>query len=159
MLSPVRFRNAAVLTVLVVCVLAVLWKITRPAKPPFRLDPDAPTARAADAEVGRFHDRLTGRRYSEICGAADPSALKGVTQLPCPDFLEYVRTRLGSVHSSRRTQLPLVETRSAGEPARVGLRYATTFDNDTGNEDFEWRVAGDKVTLTSYKVASPALSP
>jgi hypothetical protein len=156
--DPTRFRNVAALIVLVVCV-PILWRITHSAKPPFRIDPDAATARTADAEVGRFHDRLTGRRYSEICRAAEPSALNGVTQLSCSDFLEYVRTHLGSVHSSRRTQLPVVEARSEGEPVRVKLGYATTFDNDTANEDFEWRVAGDKVTLTSYKVVSPALSP
>jgi hypothetical protein len=108
--------------------------------------------------VGRFHDRLTGRRYSEICGMAEPSALKGVTQLSCPDFLEYVRAHLGVVHSSRRTQLPVVQARPASEPIRVGLNYTTTFDNDTANEHFEWRIDGDKVTLISYKVVSPALS-
>jgi hypothetical protein len=37
------------------------------------------------------HALFDRRRSSEICGATEPSALNSVTQLPCPDLIEYVR--------------------------------------------------------------------
>ena len=159
MATTVSRRNLILLSILAALVLTLAIGTFRVGRTRTVVgDPDSPAARIADSAVATFHDEFNHQRYETICQAADPDAFRSITALSCPEFLAYVRERLGSVQESKRSQLPVMEDASEDRPVRMGLKYATRFERDSGTEHFNWRVDAGKATLTSYSVSAEALS-
>src|ERR1017187_4156827 len=108
--------------------------------------------------VDRFHSGVKQQRYQDMCQAAESHAFSGATNLPCPEYLVYFHQKLGAPVSARRTQLPLIGDRRPDGTVRVGLDYETDYEHGTAHEHFEWRIMGNTVILTSYRVEADALS-
>lgn len=152
-------RRFIILAVLgATCLAFAILAVTPRVNAPIVAEPDAMPVRTADSAVARFHDGLNQKQFEATCEVADRTAFRGVSGLGCPEFLDYVRARLGKALHRRRSQLPLIENAPAGRPVRVGLSYTTRFERDTATERFEWRVADGKAMLTSYSVSADALS-
>src|ERR1035438_1541236 len=93
-----------------------------------------------------------------VVQAVESHAFSGATSLACPEYLVYFHQKLGDPVSARRTQLPLIGDRRPDGTVRVGLDYETDYEYGTAHEHFEWRITGNTVILTSYRVEADALS-
>lgn len=121
-------------------------------------EPNEPVVVRAAEAVDRFHAGVNEERYQEVCLTAEPGAFAGVTELPCANFLAYLRQKLGTAMVAKRVQSPIVENVPSGAKVHVSLSYETGYQNGTAREHFEWRINGPQVSLTSYKVDADALS-
>jgi hypothetical protein len=121
-------------------------------------EPNEPVVIQAVEAVDRFHTGVKQQRYQDVCQAAESHAFSGATNLSCPEYLVYFHQKLGDPVSAKRTELPLIVDRRPSGTVRVGLDYETDYEHGTAHEHFEWRIMGNTVILTSYRVEADALS-
>jgi len=108
----------------------------------------------AEAAVVKFHDQFNAGQYHEIYGEADEGFKKSASEDDFIALLEAVRRKLGTVKQAHSAGWGVNAT-PAGTMAT--LSYDVDFSEGKGNEQFVFRVSGDKATLYHYNVNSPLL--
>jgi hypothetical protein len=108
----------------------------------------------AEAGVQQFHRLLAEERYAEIYAGASTEFREGASEQRVSRLLDGLRARLGAVRNSELAYVT-VDRHSVG--TFVTLRYDTDFALGPGDEQFVFRIEGDRARLVSYNVDSPVL--
>jgi hypothetical protein len=105
--------------------------------------------------ISGFHDDFSDERYDSACRFADPQAMRGITGLPCKEFLAWVHTKLGKVEKSEQV---IRAVGPVGAEMNVVIDSRTRFEHGTATEHFEWRLSTGQTTLKWYRIESSELS-
>ena len=120
-------------------------------------EPGEESVIVATQAVDRFHAGIKAERYDDVCQSIEEGALRGITALPCAEFLAYLRGKLGVPIDANRVKFPTVETHPKGAAVRLAMDFETRYEHGTAREHFEWRASRAKVSLMSYSVRADAL--
>jgi hypothetical protein len=104
-----------------------------------------------EAAVHSFHAAVSQQQYDEVCRFAEPKAFFAISEVPCSEFLAFVRSQLGTIVDSRRVRAASVLDRY-GYVVGVQLDYETRYQQRKASEQFEWSIEGSKKSLRRYHV-------
>ncbi len=108
---------------------------------------------AADA-MDQFHDRFNAGDYDKIYDTADADFQGATTRTDFLKLLDAVHRKLGNYKTCASQSW---RTNTFNGDTSVGLLYKTTFEKGTGDEDFTYRVSGQRATLRGYHIHSDKL--
>jgi hypothetical protein len=107
------------------------------------------------AETGTqtFRKRAARGEFASIYGEAAPEFKKSATDVQFAKLMEGIGRKLGAWQSSNT---PAWRVFSGTGGRTVTLRYASQFQNGGANEEFIWRIQGDRAILVAYHINSPS---
>jgi hypothetical protein len=152
-----RLSWACLIVAMTLVAVGAFWPWDRDRRAVRIGDPGEAVVRAAAQATAKFHSAVSEKRYAEVCGVAQHGAFRGVTELPCEEFLSYMRERLGPFGDAD-VRTFLVETNSA--TPNVSFDSESRYEIEQAKEHFEWLidVASGQAVLGSYAVEAEALS-
>lgn len=110
------------------------------------------SSKAADVEVGQFHQGLDAGGWQAIWASADPQLRKTTTRAQFGKLLDAVHGKLGKVKTSQQVGWN-AEATTGGSFVTVTMQ--TTFERGAGTEQFVFRKGeADKLTLVGYNIQS-----
>lgn len=89
--------------------------------------------------ISQFHNDFSDERYDDACRSVDRQAMRGITDLPCKQYLASVHTKLGKVENSEQI---IRAVGPVGTEMNVVIDCRTRFEHGIATEHFEWRLGG-----------------
>jgi major membrane immunogen (membrane-anchored lipoprotein) len=108
----------------------------------------------AETEVAHFHQQMAAQQFAEIYAQATDDLKKTTAEDKLTRLLSAIDRKLGAVKSSDRTSWG-VNFNTSG--TTVTLKFKTTFERGTGDENFVYRIVGGKAVLAGYHINSDDL--
>lgn len=108
----------------------------------------------AKLAVDQFHRELAAARDDTIYDGAGTEYWQSITRESNHGMMARIRRKLGSCKESLNTQFFNNATTSG---TFVTLHYKSTCTNGELDEDFKWRIEGDRAVLVGYRASSPLL--
>lgn len=108
----------------------------------------------AEAAARQFHDRYNAGQFHEIYSETDEGFKKATSEADFTALLEALRRKLGTVKETNPAGWGVNAT-PMGTMATLG--YDVEFSEGKGQEQFVFRINGDKAMLFNYNVNSPLL--
>ena len=108
----------------------------------------------AEQAVQKFHEQLNVGRFDAIYAESAGELKRATTQQDFIAILDAVHRKLGNTKVSDKTA-STVNYQTSG--SFVTLRYQTTFDGGSAQEQFVFRLQDHAAALVGYNINSPAL--
>jgi hypothetical protein len=108
----------------------------------------------AEQAAVTFHEQYDAGAFGETYDASADDLRAAEIRTEFMTTLASVRTKLGSIRTTRRTGF---NARVDSSGTFVELEYETEFENGVGTEEFTWEIANGRTKLLSYNVSSKAL--
>jgi len=106
----------------------------------------------AEAGTQTFRRRAANSEFTSIYRAAAPEFQQSTTEAAFAKLMEGIGRRLGAWQSSKP---PAWKVFSGTGGRTVTFGYASQFEKGPANEEFIWRIQGDRAILVGYHINSP----
>jgi Protein of unknown function (DUF3887) len=108
----------------------------------------------AESAITDFHKKIDAAQFDAIYQGASGDMKNSTTQKSLVDLLSAVGRKLGKFQSGKTVGWN--ESRNTNGHF-VTLNYSATYERGTADENFVYRINGDRVLLAGYHVNSNAL--
>jgi hypothetical protein len=112
----------------------------------------AKSREAAETGTQAFRRRAANGEFSGIFREAAPEFQKSTTEADFANLMEGIGRKLGAWQSSKP---PAWKVFSGTGGRTVTFGYASQFEKGPANEEFIWRIQGDRAILVGYHINSP----
>ena len=106
----------------------------------------------AESGTQAFRNRAAKGEFTTIYREAAPEFQKSATEADFAKLLEGIGRKLGAWQSSKP---PAWRVFSGTGGRTVTFGYASQFEKGSANEEFIWRIQGDRAVLVGYHINSP----
>jgi hypothetical protein len=117
--------------------------------------PSADT-KAAEESVVAFHNALNAGQYDTTYASAEPEFKAAITQDEWVKLLTANHTKLGAFRSGK-TVTWIDNASTSGH--YITLQREAAFDHGAAQEEFVFKMKGEKAALVGYHITSNALIP
>lgn len=111
-------------------------------------------AKAADAQIAAFHQKLNAQDFAGIYAGAAPELKASTSQDQIVQLLSAIHRKLGAFQSGADTGWH--ENLNTGGHF-LTVTYSARYERGAATERFEYRIQGAQAQLTGYHISAPAL--
>lgn len=111
-------------------------------------------AKAADAQIAAFHQKLNAQDFAGIYAGAGPELKASATQDEMVQLLSAIHRKLGAFQSGADTGWH--ENLTTGGHF-LTVTYSARYERGAATERFEYRMRGAQAQLSGYHISAPAL--
>jgi len=110
--------------------------------------------RIAKEATTHVHAQMDSEQFAQIYSEADDALRTATKRQGFLDFISAIHRKLGRVQNASQTSF-FVNFSTSG--TRVRLNYQTKFDAGDAQEEFIWKIKGDRAVLVGFHISSNAL--